>query len=78
MKKVYHTVTVRCPLKISLVYVYQFHTQKWTLRHGTTTASYVIPFGVESDLEFVRVVGKSSTDRNNIPVETDLVWHYSL
>ena len=49
---------------ISLVHVYQFHTQKWTLRHGTTTASYVDPFGLESDVEFVRVVGKSSNGRN--------------
>ena len=26
---------------------------RWTLRHGTTTASYVTPFGVESAEEFV-------------------------
>ena len=33
---------------------------RWTLRHGTTTASYVTPFGVESAEEFVRVVGEQN------------------
>ena len=68
MKELYQTVNVRCPIKISLVYVYQFHTQRWTLQHGTTTASYVDPFGLESAMEFVRVVGKSSTGRIYIPI----------
>ena len=64
LKKPHQTVTMTCPLTISLVHVCQFHTQRWTLRHGTTTASYVAPFGMESAMEFVRVVGKSSTGRN--------------
>ena len=63
-KKSHQTVTMTYPLTISLVYVYQFHTQRWTLRHGTTTGSYVAPYGMESAMEFVRVVGKSFTGRN--------------
>ena len=37
-----------------------FQTQRWSLQHGTTTASYTGSFGVESLMELVNVIGKSS------------------
>ena len=64
-----------------IVYVYQLHPQRWTLQHGTTTASYVVPFGVESAMEFVRVVGKSSTEiKFNAAVgsRNEVLWCHSL
>ena len=36
-----------------------FQTQRWTLQHGTTTAAYTAPYGVESVMEVVSVIGKS-------------------
>ena len=35
-------------------------TQRWSLKHGTTTASYTGSFGVESLMELVNVIGMSS------------------
>ena len=35
-------------------------SQRWTLQHGTTTADYTGSFRVESLMELVTVIGKSS------------------
>ena len=45
----------------NLVTFAYFYTQRRTLQHGTTTASYSGPFAVESSVEFARVIGMSTT-----------------
>ena len=42
-----------------------FQTQRWTLQHGTTTAAYTAPYRVESAMELVSVIGKSSVILTN-------------
>ena len=46
-------------LLLHILYIL-LHTQRQTLRHGTTTGAYNAPSTQESNREFVRVVGKFS------------------
>ena len=58
----YHTFNVAGHSIHNILYIdwTLFQTQRWSLQHGTTTASYTGSFGVESLMELVNVIGKSS------------------